>query len=546
MNHQTQITISKRTALSAALCLALGTGVAEAAPWSGTFTMYGGGTGGLVGAFPTVTGTEKVDLASTSPFFGFNWTAHDLITYGPGTYTVDTIEGGIYSFTVGSGQIAGHMLFDWSTTKNIDVINMWNVTTKSDGSTTYESIDFDCGSGTDGVRGCAMIDGAFPGFRANFDMTAFSAFPVNISASQGGNPLVIVTTAGGNVTLRTNNTAAGGYTFSWAGSHADVVAAAVGGTANETFVFDPSGLTKGTAYSIQASVTNAASQTVASISSITIEPATALTGADTDGDGLADNHASEGYPDNDGDGIPNYLDPTNDSAALVAVNTTDTGLGSMSASTGTVSLGATALSNSITNMLAGTTASGLAVTTNDIGTTDGDVNTSCVGGCFDFKVTGLSEGGSSKVVIPLSTPLGDFPVYRKFSGSTWNGFVIDDNNSISSAAALSTGPITCPAAGNSAYSSVGLTPGHSCIQLTMLDGGANDSDGVADGVITDPGGVATSGETIMVADVPNGCSMSTTAVNPTERVDWWLVAGFLGALAWLRGHNRNRRKGHTA
>ncbi len=542
MNHQ--ITISKRTALSAALCLALGTGVAEAAPWSGTFTMYGAGVGGVVGSPDTgVTGTEKIDLASTTTFFGALWTAHDLITYGPGSYTIDTIEGGSYNFTVGAGQIAGHMLFDWSTTANIDVINMWNVTTKSDGSTTYESIDFDCGTGTDGIRGCAMIDGAFIGFRANFDMTAFSAFSVIISGSQGSNPLVITTTAGGNVTLSTNKTTAGGYTFSWAGSHADVVAAAVGGTASETFVFDPSGLTNGTAYSIQATVTNSSAQAVASTSSITIAPATALTSADTDGDGLADNHASEGYPDNDGDGIPNYLDPTNDSAALVAINSTDTDLGSMSASTGTVSLGATALSNSITNMLASTAASGLAVTTSDIGTTDGSVNASCVGGCFDFKVTGLSDGGSSKVVIPLSTPLGDYPVYRKFSGSTWSGFVIDDNNSISSAAALSTGPITCPAAGNSAYSSVGLTPGHSCIQLTMLDGGPNDADGVADGVVTDPGGVGTSGEFVQVANVPNGCSMSATPVNPTERADWWLVAGFLSVLALLRGL---RRKDHAA
>ncbi len=541
MNHQ--ITISKRTALSAALCLALGIATTTAqASWTGTFTMYDG-AGGYVDNATDVTGVEKVSLASTTTFFGALWTAHNLTTYGPGTYTIDTIEAGNYVFTVGAGQIAGHMLFDWSTTANIDVINMWNVTTNADGSTQYESIDFDCGAGTDGIRGCGMIDGAFIGFNANFDMNAFTAFPVVYSSSQGGNPLVLVTIAGGNVTIRTNKTAADGYNFNWGASNGTLTGAAVGGTVSETFVFAAGGLTNSTAYTLSVTITKGA-DTVTATSSVTVEPAAALSGVtDTDGDGLVDNDVSEGYPDNDGDGIPNYLDPTNDSAALVAINSTDTDLGSMSASSGTVSLGATALANSITNMLASTAASGLAVTISDIGTSDSLVSSSCVGGCFDFKVTGLSEGGTSKVVVPVSTPLGDYPAYRKFSSGTWQGFKIDDDNSISSAAALNTNPVTCPAAGDSAYSSVGLTPGHSCIQLTIKDGGANDADSVANGVITDPGGVGTTGEHIMVADVPNGCSMSATPVNPTERADWWLVAGFLSVLALLRGL---RRKDHAA
>ncbi len=536
MNHQ--ITISKRTALSAALCMALGTGIAEAAPWSGTFTMFSG-SGGVVGVDQTVTGTEKSTLESTTPFFGLIWTAHDLTTYGPGTYTIDTGNGN-YTFTVSSGYLAGHMLFDWGTSTNIDVVNMWKVTTASDGSTTYESIDFDCGSGTDGIRGCAMIDGPFQGFNANFDVQAFTAFAVNISATQGSVPMVIATKSGGNVTFRTNRTAAGGYTFSWAGSDSNLTS---GNTTNaETFTFDPSGLTNGTTYSVQVAVTNSSSQTVTATSSVTIEPSTALSGStDTDGDGLVDNDSSEGYPDNDGDGIPNYMDPTNDDASLVAINTTDTSLGSMSTSAGTVSLGATALSNSITNMVNGTAASGLAVTTSDIGTTDDAVKASCVGGCFDFKVKGVTEGSSPKVVIPLSTALGNYPAYRKFNNSKWNGFVIDDNNSISSAPATSTDPVTCPAAGSSSYNSVGLTPGDQCIQLTIEDGGPNDADGVADGIVTDPGGIGTTGEEIMMADVPNGCSMSATPVNPTERADWWLVAGFLGALAWLRGMRKKAR-----
>ena len=161
----------------------------------------------------------------------------------------------------------------------------------------------------------------------------------------------------------------------------------------------------------------------------------------------------------------------------------------------------------------------------------------CVGGCFDFKVTGLSAGAQATVfLLPLSTPIPKGTVaYRTYKGTSWVNFDSSTGDSIASAPGSSS---SCPAASSSQYVN-GLQAGDSCVRLTITDGGPNDADGVANGVIIDPGGVATSGEKILTAKVGDGCSMSTAPVDPTERADWWLVASFLGALAWLRSRRKN-------
>ncbi|MDH5767315.1 MAG: hypothetical protein OEZ38_14970, partial [Gammaproteobacteria bacterium] len=97
-------------------------------------------------------------ISSSNSFYGIFWNAHDITTYGPGDYSVDTIEGGIYNFTVGPGQIGVHMLFDWNTSTNIDVVNIWDITENPD-SVTFTSTDWD----GDGILGGAMIDGPFSG-----------------------------------------------------------------------------------------------------------------------------------------------------------------------------------------------------------------------------------------------------------------------------------------------------------------------------------------------------------------------------------------------
>ena len=79
----------------------------------------------------TVTGSigdGTWSVASTTPFFGQNWTAHDGTTFGPGTILIDTVQGGVYTgVVVGAGQVGGHILFDWGVATDIDVINVWDV-----------------------------------------------------------------------------------------------------------------------------------------------------------------------------------------------------------------------------------------------------------------------------------------------------------------------------------------------------------------------------------------------------------------------------------
>ena len=170
----------KKTAIAISMAMALGAGTASAVPMtSATFTMLDS-TGGAVGVDTTVTGDiggGTWGVASTTTFFGANWTAHSGTTFGPGTYSIDTIEGGVYTgIVVGAGQVGGHILFNWGATANIDVVNVWDVV-----GDVYTSTDGIAGNpaNPDGIRGYGMIDGAFPNFNANFDFTA----PVPVPAA---------------------------------------------------------------------------------------------------------------------------------------------------------------------------------------------------------------------------------------------------------------------------------------------------------------------------------------------------------------------------
>jgi hypothetical protein len=149
---------------------------------------------------------------------------------------------------------------------------------------------------------------------------------------------------------------------------------------------------------------------------------------------------------------------------------------------------------------------------------------------YDFVVSGLSAGNQVDVVIPLSVPLPTSAIYRKYNSGTglWSTFTQDGSNTIKSAPGT---PDACPAAGDAAYTT-GLTAGYYCVQLTILNGGANDSDSSAT-TVTDPGGIAT-GPIATSVDIRSGatggCSLSSSRVSLADRGDWWLMVGFV---AWL-------------
>lgn len=170
---------------------------------------------------------------------------------------------------------------------------------------------------------------------------------------------------------------------------------------------------------------------------------------------------------------------------------------------------------------------------------DSGVAPHCVGGCFDYKITGV-VGASVKVVLPLTAALPKTSVYRKYVNGKWGDFTQDANNTVASAQGAGTDgtAASCPVPGDAAYTP-GLSPGYRCVQLTIADGGPNDADGAVNATVTDPSGVGIPATSI-AASGHSGCSIATVSVDPAHRADWGIVGGFLawmGVVARRKRHN---------
>jgi hypothetical protein len=262
------------------------------------------------------------------------------------------------------------------------------------------------------------------------------------------------------------------HVFEWAAAVSEMPGASIDGA---TATFDPSTLGD-SLVSAGASVTDSGNPPLTTNASAAIKilaAAPVLGDADSDGDGVSD--ADEGYGDSDNDGIPDYLDNIPESY-LAPVGTSGQVVQS-SAGTSIV-LGDTALADGNNEV---------GIDEEDVGTSDADYN--YLGGLVDFEVSGAQAGASYKIVLPLSSPVPENAVLRKFIDANvgWQEFVEDANNAISSATASSG---TCPEPGSDSYAD-GLIVESNCLQLMIEDGGANDADGAADGTVTDPSGIAT-------------------------------------------------------
>lgn len=558
-----------KTLLATAVILALGAPAAIAAPTAltATFDMWDP-TGARAGTQDTaVTGNFDIvartaTLSSTQPFFGLLWTAYDATLYGPGTYTVSTNDAGCsypacasgspLTFTVPAGHVAAHMKFAWGTTGGIDVVNIWN--------TAGTSIDVE----GDGVAGLDMVDGPFVGFSANFNINPSAAANTAPAVSN----LSLTTSPGAPVSWTptfTDNVDAINDTITAICSVASQPAGGVGVatvTNCSTASFDPQALIDGSVVTFTYQVNdrhfynNIGTGTVTVTVSSTPPPVAAdaamvvngttpgtidLSTSITDGDGnenlatlAIDTQATHGTAVSNGDGTVTYtadagftgtdtftytvddLDTQTSNAATVTVTVRATG---PSSSTGTYTPGVLATSVGSTD--------GSGLTEADVGT-DSAMAQQCVGGCFDFEVSGIA--GSATVVLPLSTsvpattPYSRNIQYRKLINGTWQYFDMTDGSIIASAAAVSTSPLICPEAGSSDYST-GLTAGHRCLQLTIIDGGSNDADGLANGTVVDPGGIGVGvSVTSSIDDPAIGTSGGGGAFG------WWTLAGLL---AWL-------------
>jgi hypothetical protein len=110
-----------------------------------------------------------------------------------------------------------------------------------------------------------------------------------------------------------------------------------------------------------------------------------------------------------------------------------------------------------------------------------------IGGYFDFEVHGLTKGQSVDVVIPLKAPLPVNAGYRKYSSfAGWDVFDQTGGDTVMSAAGT---PGNCPSIVGTEWVG-GLIEGYNCMKLSITDGGLNDADGGADGIIKDPGSIS--------------------------------------------------------
>lgn len=108
-------------------------------------------------------------------------------------------------------------------------------------------------------------------------------------------------------------------------------------------------------------------------------------------------------------------------------------------------------------------------------------------GLLDFEAQLNVPGEALELVVPLAQGIPEGAIYRKLIDGRWRDFVSGDGNGIASAAVNDEG--VCPIASSEAYQT-GLTPGDTCLRLTIVDGGPNDADGEVNGHVVDPGGIA--------------------------------------------------------
>ncbi|GAB3032745.1 thrombospondin type 3 repeat-containing protein [Bowmanella dokdonensis] len=116
---------------------------------------------------------------------------------------------------------------------------------------------------------------------------------------------------------------------------------------------------------------------------------------------------------------------------------------------------------------------------------------SAIAGYNDIKMA-LKVGDSADIVIPLTSPLPAFSVFRQYTPQDgWVDFTTNSDDTIYSALGQ---PGECPVIDSAEYSE-GFTEGHNCLKVTVSDGGPNDADGAVNGFFSILGGVAESFDT---------------------------------------------------
>ena len=302
------------------------------------------------------------------------------------------------------------------------------------------------------------------------------------------------------------------HSFDW--SRTDNVLVPLNNPNSKDFSFDPANVSPGI-YRIELLVNDEVTPLVNVAYQrwikIVAQRPTLSDSEDSDGDGIVD--ADEGMVDNNQNGVLDYLEWTQASHWLVA-KTGEHGL--LQTEVGlTLIPGTAAIFSGDDALLTLQDISQFASNGNSAQNTE-DPDVEYLTGLFDFEIHGLSTyGDRTQVVIPLESVIPTDAFYRKYlSDIGWANFQIDQDNFISS----STGEKgVCPSPGDSSYL-LGLNSGDYCLQLTLKEGGVNDQDGKANGVILDPGGVAILASTSEVSLDPVSINNRTVSVGTKDVV----------------------------
>lgn len=304
---------------------------------------------------------------------------------------------------------------------------------------------------------------------------------VELSLQQNGSATAIVDPASGLVTVTATASDPNGdsVALSWSASSAAI--ADIDGDSNDaSFVFDPSELAAGAhRVNILAEDSEGASDSSFVKFRVLAQPIVLSNEEDSDGDGVDD--ASEGTADSDTDGIPDYLDNIDLPNVIPEVaRETDSFL--VECDPGVrCRLGEFAFIGD---------SGGARLNDEDFDSLEDlvvDEDFEPVGGVFDFELHELPTAGQTvRVVLPQIAAIPSDAVYRKFADGQWRDFVEDADNLLHSAPG-SLG--FCPPPGDEAWSE-GLTEGHFCVQLSIEDGGPNDTDGEVNASVSDPGAVS--------------------------------------------------------
>ncbi|MBE0365842.1 hypothetical protein PULV_b0521 [Pseudoalteromonas ulvae UL12] len=244
---------------------------------------------------------------------------------------------------------------------------------------------------------------------------------------------------------------------------------------DETFTFNPTGLLPGI-YTVEFVATDNAEPALSSKKTIYLEVTTeltSLTDLDSDGDLIPDH--LEGFKDSDQDGIPDYLDAISE-CNVMQEQAMQSNSFLVESEPGICMRKGSTIANNQTG--------GIELLASELPT---DTEADNLGGIFDFILEGLPTPGESyRIVLPQVSAIPANAVYRKLINNQWTEFLIDEHNAIHSAAGE---PGYCPTTGDPQWRA-GLQEGAWCVQLTIQDGGKNDADGIKNGTIVDPSGVA--------------------------------------------------------